>query len=174
MNVRALRRVGTAALTAGAVGAAMIAAGGVAQAAPTSTTMTCSSANPLFWAPPFTWTVTASSGESAPPGGELEPALHLFGGNELPVPPGGMIPSIGINWYGTQVLVDWHNRNTGESGRSVSDQEAWQQHPRIPVNRSWTGPGTVDFTVTLQTGAGWWFVNTQNAVCKGTIDVVQR
>ncbi|MEU5841728.1 hypothetical protein [Rhodococcus sp. NPDC047139] len=174
MAGQTVRRTAAALLTAGAVGTAMIAAAGVAQAAPTSTTMTCSSANPLFWAPPFTWTVHAASGESAPPDGPLEPSLLLSGGNELPIPPGGLLPTLGINWYGTQVLVDWHNRNTGQSGRSVSDREALQQHPRIPVNRTWTGTGTVDFTVTLQTGAGWWFVNTQNAVCKGTIDIVQR
>jgi hypothetical protein len=152
----------------------LVGGSGVASAAPTSTTMTCSSANPLFWAPPFTWTVHASSGESRPEGGELEPAILLSGDNELPTPPGGLLPSIGINWYGTQVLVDWHNRNTGESGRSVSDQAAWNQKPGIPINRTWTGTGTVDFTVTLQTGAGWWFINPQNAVCQGTIDVVAR
>ncbi|UYP20164.1 hypothetical protein OED52_06375 [Rhodococcus sp. Z13] len=161
--------------TAGAVATAVIGmGGGVASAAPTSTTMHCSSQNPLFWAPPFTWTVTASSGESRPPGGELEPAILLSGGNELPAPPAGLFPSLGLDWYGTQVLVDWHNRTTGESGRSVSDQAAWQQKPGIPVNRTWTGTGTVDFTVTVQTGGGWWFVNTQNAVCQGTIDVVRR
>lgn len=172
MSKRTIRRAGTAALAAGALAAAMIGAGGAAQAAPTSTTMTCGSLNPLFWQPSFTWDIRAASGWSAPPDGPLEPAILLSGGNELPVPPGGLLPSIGVNWYGTQVLVDWHNRTTGQSGRSVSNQEAWQQHPRIPINRTWSGTGTVDITVTVQTGAGWWFVNTQNAVCRGTIDVV--
>jgi hypothetical protein len=104
----------------------------------------------------------------------LEPSLLLSGGNDLPYPPGGLIPSIGPNWYGTQVLVDWTNTTSGESGRSVSDQAAWNQNPGIPINRTFPGTGTVDFTVTVQTGGGWWFINTQNAVCQGTIDVVSR
>ncbi|MGW6693849.1 hypothetical protein ACWF62_08740 [Rhodococcus sp. NPDC054953] len=175
MSTRLVRRAAAAAaVTAGLATATVVGGVGVAAAdpAPTSTTMTCSSANPLFWAPPFTWTVHAASGESRPPGGELEPAILLSGGNELPTPPGGLIPSIGPNWYGTRVLVDWRNTTTGASGRSVSDEAAWQQKPGIPINRTWTGVGTVDFTVTVQTGAGWWFVNPQNAVCTGTIAVV--
>lgn len=174
MAERTFRRVGAAAVTAAGMGVAMTVGGvGAAHAAPTSTTMTCGSANPLFWAPPFTWTVTASSGASRPGGeGEFLPSLLLSGNNDLPTPPGGLIPSIGPNWYGTQVLVDWHNTSTGQSGRSVSDQEAWKQKPSVPVNRTLTGSGTINFTVTLQTGAGWWFVNPQNAVCQGTIDVL--
>jgi len=174
MAERTFRRVGAAAAMAAGVGVAMTVGGvGAAHAAPTSTTMTCGSANPLFWAPPFTWTVTASSGASRPGGeGEFLPSLLLSGNNDLPTPPGGLIPSIGPNWYGTQVLVDWHNTSTGQSGRSVSDQEAWKQKPSVPVNRTLTGSGTINFTVTLQTGAGWWFVNPQNAVCQGTIDVL--
>lgn len=173
MSRRSVRRGCASVLAAAGVGAAMVAGGGVASAEPpTSTTMTCSSANPLFWAPPFTWTVTAGSGESRPPGGELEPALLLSGNNDLPTPPGGLVPSIGPNWYGTRVLVDWHNVTTGHSGQSVSDEEAWKQKPGIPVNRTWTGTGTVDFTVTVQTGAGWWFVNPQNAVCRGSVTIV--
>lgn len=172
MSSRPIRRVCTSALAAVGVGAAMLAGSGVAAAEPTSTDMTCSSTNPLFWAPSFTWQIHAGSGWSRPPGGELEPALLLSGGNDLPVPPGGLIPSIGPNWYGTRVIVDWHNRDTNESGQSISDEEAWKQNPGIPVNRTWTGTGVVDFTVTTQTGAGWWFVNPQNAVCRGTISVV--
>ncbi len=72
------------------------------------------------------------------------------------------------------MLVDWTNTTSGESGRSVSDQAAWNQNPGIPINRTFPGTGTVDFTVTVQTGGGWWFINTQNAVCQGTIDVVSR
>ncbi|TCN48187.1 hypothetical protein EV641_118111 [Rhodococcus sp. SMB37] len=176
MSKRTMRRTGASALAAIGMGAAMVAAGGgVATAAPTSTDMTCTSANPLPWAPSFTWNIRAGSGESIPPGGDvLEPALLLSGGNDLPYPPGGLIPSIGPNWYGTQVLVDWTNTTTGESGRSVSDQAAWNQNPGIPINRTFPGTGTVDFTVTVQTGGGWWFINTQNAVCQGTIDVVSR
>lgn len=177
MSKLLVRRACAAALAAVGLGAVSATGGGAVAnaqpAPPTSTTMTCSSANPLFWAPPFTWTIHASSGESLRPGGAaLEPAILLSGGNELPTPPGGLIPSIGINWYGTQVLVDWRNTTTGASGRSVSDQAALQQRPGIPINRTWTGTGTVDFTVTVQTGAGWWFVNPQNAVCRGTISVV--
>lgn len=111
-------------------------------------------------------------GVAATGGSVLEPAILLSGGNELPTPPGGLIPSIGINWYGTRVSVDWHNTTTGATGHSVSDEAAWQQNPGIPINRTWTGTGTVSFTVTVQTGAGWWFVNSQNAVCQGTISVV--
>ncbi|MFC4603919.1 hypothetical protein [Rhodococcus kronopolitis] len=135
--------------------------------------MTCTSANPLFWAPPFTWTINAASGASLRPGAaDLEPALLLSGGNELPVPPGGLLPSFGLNWYGTRVLVDWKNTTTGASGRSVSDEAAWHQMPGIPINRTWTGTGTVSFTVTTQTGAGFWFVNPQNAVCRGEVTIV--
>ncbi|GAA4479161.1 hypothetical protein GCM10023094_23880 [Rhodococcus olei] len=179
MGSQLVRRAGAAVLAAAGVGTAVMAGGGAVAnadpAPPTSTTMTCSSANPLFWAPSFTWNVRADSGESLRPGGtELEPSILLSGGNELPTPPGGLIPSIGPNWYGTRVLVDWHNATTGQSGRSTSDEAAWQQKPGIPVNRTWAGTGTVSFTVTVQTGAGWWFVNPQNAVCTGTISVVDR
>ncbi|NLU84993.1 hypothetical protein [Rhodococcus sp. HNM0569] len=170
------RRAGASVLAVAGVGAATVAGGGAvaqAQPAPTSTTVTCSSANPLAWAPSFTWTIRASSGASLPPGGDsLVPSLLLSGNNELPDPPGGLFPSIGPNWYGTRVLVDWTNRNTGESGRSVSDEEAWKQKPSIPVNRTFAGTGTVDFTVTVQTGAAWWFVNHQDAVCQGTVEIV--
>ncbi|ANS30981.1 hypothetical protein ACVH9Z_36030 [Rhodococcus opacus] len=177
MNKQLGRRVCAAALTAVGLGTAVATGGGAVASAqpapPTSTTMTCSSANPLVWAPPFTWTINAASGESLRPGGSaLEPAILLSGGNELPTPPGGLIPSIGVNWYGTRVSVDWHNTTTGATGHSVSDEAAWQQKPGIPINRTWTGTGTVAFTVTVQTGAGWWFVNSQNAVCQGTISVV--
>lgn len=176
MSKRNKRRMGASALTAAGLGAAMlVGGGGVANAAPTSTDMTCTSANPLPWSPSFTWFVRAGSGESLPPGGnDLVPSLLLSGGNDLPRPTGGILSSIGPNWYGTQVLVDWTNRNTGESGRSVSDQAAWSPNPGIPINRTFTGTGTVDFTVTVQTGGGWWFVNTKNAVCQGTIDIVER
>lgn len=176
MNTHVMRRAAAATLVTAGLGTATVTGGGALASAdpapPTSTTMTCSSANPLFWAPSFTWNVQASSGESRPPGGELEPSILLSGGNELPVPPGGLIPSIGPNWYGTRVLVDWHNTTTGASGHSVSDAAAWQQAPGIPINRTWAGTGTVDVTVTVQTGAGWWFVNPQNAVCTGTLTVV--
>ncbi|MDH6283172.1 hypothetical protein [Prescottella agglutinans] len=177
MTNQSARRAGAAAIAVVGLGTAVVTGGGAVASAqpapPTSTTMTCSSANPLFWAPSFTWTVTAASGESLRPGGSaLEPAILLSGGNELPAPPGGLLPSIGPNWYGTRVSVDWHNTTTGASGRSVSDEAAWQQRPGIPINRTWTGTGTVDFTVTAQTGAAWWFVNPQNAVCRGTISVV--
>ncbi|MFE3290496.1 hypothetical protein [Rhodococcus sp. NPDC059234] len=177
MSKLMLRRVSAAALATVGLGTAVATGGGAVASAqpapPTSTTMTCSSANPLFWAPSFTWNVNAASGESLRPGGSgLEPAILLSGGNELPAPPGGLLPSIGINWYGTRVLVDWHNTTTGATGHSVSDEAALQQKPGIPINRTWTGTGTVDFTVTVQTGGGWWFVNPQNAVCKGTISVV--
>ncbi len=145
---------------------------GPAAAEPTSTGMSCGSANPLPWAPAFTWRIGAASGASRDDVNKpLQPSLLLSGGNELPVPPGGLIPSIGINWYGTRVQVDWHNRNTGASGRSFSDEARFTQHPVIPVNRTFTGSGTVDFTVTVSTGAGLWFINTQNAVCRGTISV---
>lgn len=177
MSNHLVRRAGAVAATVAGLSTAVVAGGaGVASAEPAppiSTTMTCSSANPLFWAPSFTWTVNAASGESLRPGGSaLEPAILLSGGNELPAPPGGLLPSIGPNWYGTRVSVDWHNLTTGASGHSVSDEAAWQQKPGIPINRTWTGTGTVSFTVTVQTGAGWWFVNPQNAVCQGTISVV--
>jgi len=146
---------------------------GIANAQPTSTTMVCSSLNPLFWAPSFTWTITAASGASLPPGGAaLQPSILLSGNNELPAPPSGLFPSIGPNWYGTRLFVDWTNRTTGGTGRSFSDEVAWQQKPSIPINRTWAGTGAVDFTVTVQTGAGWWFVNPQTAVCRGTITVV--
>ena len=174
MGTRTVRRTGASIVAAAGVAAATIVGGGVAGAA-TSTTMTCGSANPLPWAPAFTWTVTAGSGESLPPNGDaLVPSLLLSGGNDLPAPPPGLIPSIGPNWYGSRVVVDWNNTTTGQSGRSTSDEAAWQQKPGIPINRTWTGTGTVAFTVTVQTGAGWWFVNPQNAVCKGTISVVSR
>ncbi|MCX5042073.1 hypothetical protein OG921_02540 [Aldersonia sp. NBC_00410] len=168
------RLCATALVAIGLATAATTAAGGIASAQPpTSTTMTCSSLNPLFWAPSFTWTVTASSGASRPPGGSvLEPSILLSGNNELPVPPGGLFPSIGPNWYGTRLFVDWTNRANGVSGRSFSDEVALQQKPGIPINRTLSGAGTVDFTVTVQTGAGWWLINSQNAVCRGTITVV--
>lgn len=177
MTNRPLRRMGATALATIALGTAMVAGGGAVASAepapPTSTNMTCTSANPLFWAPSFTWNINAASGESLRPGGAaLEPAILLSGGNELPAPPPGLLPSFGVNWYGTRVLVDWTNKTTGQSGRSVSDEPALQQKPGIPINRTWTGTGEVDFTVTVQTGGGWWFVNPQNAVCKGTISVV--
>ncbi|WP_245816464.1 hypothetical protein [Rhodococcus maanshanensis] len=70
------------------------------------------------------------------------------------------------------MLVDWHNTTTGATGRSVSDETAFQQYPGIPINRTWTGTGAVDFTVTVETGAGLRFINPQKAVCKGTISVV--
>ncbi|ONM50024.1 hypothetical protein B0T44_14390 [Nocardia donostiensis] len=138
---------------------------------PSSTTMTCGSANPLLWAPPFTWNIRASSGASRPPGGVLEPAILLGGGTELPGLPASLFPIFGINWYGTRVLVDWHNQTTGTTGHSVSDEAVLRPSPDIPINRTWTGVGTVSFTVTVQTGAGWWFINTQTAVCRGTISV---
>ncbi|MFF0816834.1 hypothetical protein ACFYVR_17020 [Rhodococcus sp. NPDC003318] len=177
MSNRMVSRACATAFAAGGVAVATLTGGAAVAnaqpAPPTSTTMTCGSANPLFWAPRFTWTVTASSGESLPPGGAgLEPAILLSGNNELPAPPGGLIPSIGLNWYGSRVLVDWTNTTTGASGHSVSDEAAWQQKPGIPINRTWTGTGAVSFTVTVETGAGWWFVNTQRAVCTGTISVV--
>lgn len=177
MRTLLMRRACAATFAAVGLGAVAVSGGGAVAGAqpapPTSTDMTCSSANPLFWASPFTWNIRASSGHSVPPGGSvLEPALLLSGGNELPRPPGGLIPSIGVNWYGTQVTVDWRNTTTGASGRSVSDQEAWKQVPGIPVNRTMTGPGAVSFTVTTHTGAGWWFVNPQSAVCQGTISVL--
>lgn len=174
MGNRRIRRTGAAVLGAAALSTSIMVGGGaVANAEPSTTTMTCSSNNPLFWAPPFTWTVTASSGASLRPGGAaLEPSLLLSGGNELPAPPSGLIPSIGPNWYGNRVLVDWTNRDTKESGRSVSDETAWLQKPSIPINRTWTGTGVVDFTVTVQTGGAWWFVNPQNAVCKGTVSIL--
>lgn len=158
---------------AGAGAAAVTGGAATATAEPTSTTMTCASGNPLFWAPSFTWTVTAASGASLPPGGTaLQPSILLSGNNELPAPPGGLIPSIGLNWYGTRLFVDWTNRTSGATGRSFSDETAWQQKPGIPINRTWAGTGVVDFTVTVQTGGGWWLVNSQNAVCRGTITVV--
>lgn len=176
MSNHSMRRMGATALAVAGLGTALVTGGGVANAQPappTSTGLSCSSANPLFWAPSFTWDIRASSGESRRPGADhLEPSLLLSGGNELPAPPSGLIPSIGPNWYGTRVLVDWHNATTGQSGHSVSEATAWQQKPGIPINRTWTGTGTVDFTVTVETGAAWHFVNTQNAVCKGTISVV--
>ncbi|MFD1811060.1 hypothetical protein [Rhodococcus gannanensis] len=174
MGNRTIRRIGAAMLaTIGLSAAAATGGGAVANAEPTSTTMTCSSLNPLFWAPAFTWSVNASTGASLPPGGDrLEPSLLLSGNNELPAPPGGLFPALGVNWYGNRVLVDWTNRDTGQSGRSVSDESALLQKPSIPVNRTWTGVGVVDFTVTIQTGGGWWFVNAQNAVCRGTVSIL--
>lgn len=172
-----IHRILTAALASIGLTSVMLVAGtgsATAQPAPpTSTDMTCTSTNPLFWAPSFTWQVRAGSGESLPEGGAgLEPALLLSGFNDLPVPPGGLIPSIGINWYGNRVLVDWHNHTTGASGHSVSDEVFLRQNPDIPINRTFTGTGTVSFTVTLQTGAGFWFINPQNATCQGQISVV--
>ncbi|MGW0182607.1 hypothetical protein [Nocardia sp. NPDC003345] len=162
---------GTATLAA----AALVTAGAgpaTAQPAP-STDMTCGSANPLPWAPPFTWSVRASSGASLPPGGAaLEPSLLLSGNNSLPNPPASLFPVFGTTPYGTRVRVDWHNETTGASGSSTSDEETLRQKPGIPVNRTWTGVGTVSFTVTTETGGGWWFVNTQRAVCRGTISVL--
>lgn len=177
MSNQLVRRVCAAGLAAVGMGTAVAAGGGAVASAqpapPTSTTMTCSSANPLFWAPSFTWNIRAASGESLRPGASaLEPAILLSGGNELPAPPPGLLPSFGVNWYGTRVLVDWHNTTTGASGRSVSDEAAWQQKPGIPINRTWTGTGAVSFTVTVETGGGWRFVNPQKAVCQGTISVV--
>ncbi|CAM2888193.1 Secreted protein [Prescottella defluvii] len=177
MSRQLIRRGGAAALVTAGLGTAVVVGGGPVASAqpapPTSTTMTCGSANPLFWAPAFTWTVHAASGESLRPGAAaLEPSILLSGGNELPAPPAGLLPSLGPNWYGTRVSVDWHNLTTGASGRSVSEETAWQQKPGIPINRTWTGTGTVSFTVTVETGAGWRFVNPQNAVCQGTISVV--
>lgn len=173
MSKRVRRTIAAALATAGMSTALVVGGGAVATAEPTSTTMTCSSLNPLFWAPAFTWTVTASSGASLPPGGaNLEPSLLLSGNNELPAPPAGLLPALGVNWYGNRVLVDWHNRDTGGSGRSVSEESAWLQKPSIPVNRTWTGVGVVDFTVTVQTGGGWWWINPQNAVCTGTVQIV--
>ncbi len=163
--------VGLAAVGLGAV--AVTGGVGTASAQPTSTTMTCSSLNPLFWAPSFHWTITAASGASLRPGGAaLEPSILLSGNNELPAPPGGLIPSIGPNWYGTRLSVDWHNRTTGATGRSFSDEVAWQQKPSIPINRTWAGTGPVDFTITVQTGGGWYFINSQTAVCRGAITVL--
>lgn len=172
-----IHRILTAALASIGLTSVMLVAGTGAASAqpapPTSTDMTCTSANPLFWAPPFTWQVRAGSGESLPEGGSgLEPSLLLSGFNDLPVPPGGLIPSIGVNWYGNRVLVDWHNLTTGATGSSVSDEVFLRQNPSIPINRTFTGVGTVSFTVTLQTGAGFWFVNPQNAICQGEISVV--
>ncbi|WP_040772768.1 hypothetical protein [Rhodococcus rhodnii] len=173
MSTAAIRRGLVATLAAAAMGTAALVGAGTAHAQPTSTTMTCGSANPLFWAPQFTWTVTASSGESLPPGGDgLEPSLLLSGDNTLPNPPAGLFPHLGPDWYGTRVIVDWHNTTTGASGQSFSDEEAWKQKPGIPVNRAWTGTGSVDVTVTVQTGAGWWWFNPQNAVCTGTVEIV--
>lgn len=155
---------------------AAVAAMSTATAAPASaapapwTDMSCGSANPLVWAPAFTWRIHAGTGGHEPKGKYgMEPALMLAGGNELPRPQSF---SIGPNWYGNQVLVDWTNETTGVSGRSVSDQSALQQAPGIPINGTNTGVGTVAFTITIQTGAGWWFLNTQNAVCRGTISVL--
>lgn len=177
MSNQLVRRVCATAFAAVGLGTAVAAGGGAVAnaqpAPPTSTTMTCSSANPLVWAPSFTWTIHAASGESRRPGAsELEPSILLSGGNELPAPPAGLLPSFGVNWYGTRVSVDWKNETTGASGHSVSDETSWQQKPGIPINRTWAGTGTVSFTVTVQTGAGWRFVNPQNAVCQGTISVV--
>ncbi|TJZ75977.1 hypothetical protein FCG67_18310 [Rhodococcus oryzae] len=177
MSNKLVRRGCAATLAAVGLGSAVMTGGGAVAnaqpAPPTSTTMTCGSLNPLFWAPSFTWTVHASSGESLRPGGSaLEPAILLSGGNELPAPPPGLLPSFGVNWYGTRVLVDWTNKTTGATGHSVSDETALQQKPGIPINRTWTGTGAVDFTVTVETGGGWRFINTQKAVCKGTISVV--
>ncbi|MFR9749828.1 hypothetical protein ACL02S_02190 [Nocardia sp. 004] len=157
---------------------AALSTGGAAPAAadpapPQSTVMTCGSNNPLPWAPAFTWTIGAGSGASRPDGAStLQPSILLRGGNELPAPPPGLIPAFGINWYGTRVVVDWHNQTTGASGTSVSDTEFLQQKPGIPINRTLTGVGTVSFTVKVDTGMGWWFINSQTAVCRGTISVL--
>ncbi|WP_280426086.1 hypothetical protein [Nocardia carnea] len=171
------RQLVTAALapaTALAAATALLTAGAGTAAAqpPSSTDMTCASANPLAWAPSFTWHIRASSGASRPPGGELEPALLLSGGNDLPNPPASLFPIPTTTPYGTQVQVDWHNETTGASGTSVSDEEMLKGKPGIPVNRTWTGVGTVAFTVTARTGGGWWWLNTQTAVCRGTISVL--
>lgn len=175
--MRRTTRIRAAVLIAAGVFSTLLSGGagvaGAAPAAPTWTDMSCSSANPLLWAPPFTWGIRAGSGESVPPGGSaLEPSLLLSGGNDLPAPPPGLFPFIGPNWYGNRVVVDWHNLSTGAAGTSVSDETAWTQKADVPINRAFTGVGTVAFTVTLQTGAGWWFVNPQNAVCRGQISVV--
>lgn len=173
--VAALATVGMAVGTAAAT--SLVAAPGVAGAQPapgTFTDMSCTSANPLFWAPAFTWHVRAGSGESRPDlASDLQPSLLLSGYNDLPTPPSGLFPSIGVNWYGSRVLVDWHNLTTGATGRSVSDEVFLRQSPDIPINRAFTGTGAVAFTVTLQTGAGFWFVNPQNAVCRGQVEVVR-
>ncbi|MEV0107533.1 hypothetical protein AB0H42_14465 [Nocardia sp. NPDC050799] len=161
--------------TAVLAAAALITAGaGTAAAQPApSTNMTCGSANPLPWAPPFTWQIRAASGASQPPGGTvLEPSLLLSGGNDLPNPPASMFPIFGTTPYGTRVQLDWHNETTGASGTAFSDEEMLKQKPSIPVNRAWPGVGTVSFTVTTQTGAGWWFLNTRSAVCRGTVSIL--
>ena len=162
-------------------GAAVIAtgvsvvAGGEASAAPkTNVGLSCGSANPLAWAPRFTWRINAGSGESLPPGGNvLVPALLLSGDNSLPNPPAGLLPSIGPNWYGTRVVIDWNNTTTKKSGRAVSDTNALVQKPSIPVNRAFTGKGRVNFTATIETGGAFWWLNTQRAVCRGSVDIVQ-
>ncbi len=118
MGRRTIRRTGASILAAAGVATALVVgAGGVANAA-TSTTMTCGSANRCRGRC-IHLDDQAGSGESLPPNGDaLVPSLLLSGGNELPAPPPGLFPSIGPpNWYGTQVLVDWHNNTTGESGR---------------------------------------------------------
>ncbi|WP_328387229.1 hypothetical protein [Nocardia sp. NBC_00416] len=154
--------------------AALVTAGaGAAAAQPGAyTDMTCGSANPLPWAPPFTWNIRASSGASLPPGGAaLEPSLLLSGGNDLPNPPASLFPIFGATPYGTRVQLDWHNETTGVSGTAFSDEETLKQKPGVPVNRAWTGVGTVAFTVTTRTGGGWWFVNTRTSVCRGVVSV---
>ncbi|MGW5387128.1 hypothetical protein [Nocardia sp. NPDC003963] len=160
--------------TAVLAAAALVTAGAGTAAAqpPSSTDMTCGSANPLPWAPPFTWQIRASSGASLPPGGSvLEPSLLLSGGNDLPDPPASLFPIFGTTPYGTRVQVDWHNETTGASGTAFSDEEMLKQKPGIPVNRAWPGVGTVSFTVTARTGGGWWFLNPQAAVCRGTVSI---
>lgn len=104
--------------------------------------------------------------------GLLRPQL-LSGDNSLPNPPAGLIPSIGPNWYGTRVVIDWNNVTTRKSGRAVSETNALLQKPSIPVNRAFTGKGRVAFTATIETGGGVWWLNTQRAVCRGTLDIVE-
>ncbi len=152
-----------------------VVAGGEASAAPkTDVGLSCGSANPLAWAPRFTWRINAGSGEALPPGGsKLVPALLLSGDNSLPNPPAGLLPSIGPNWYGTRVVIDWNNTTTKKSGRAVSDTNALVQKPSIPVNRAFTGKGRVNFTATIETGGAFWWLNTQRAVCRGSVDIVE-
>ena len=110
-----------------------------------------------------------------PPDGQPHDNSHDQHGTEHDnprPPPASLFPIPTTTPYGTRVVVDWHNETTGASGSSVSEEEALKGKPGIPVNRTWTGTGTVNFTVTAQTGGGWWFVNTQPAVCQGTIEVV--
>lgn len=167
--VTAVLAPATAVLAAGTL---LTAGAGTAAAQPSSVGMSCGSANPLPWAPPFTWQIHAASGASQPPGGSaLEPSLLLSGNNDLPDPPASLFPILTTTPYGTRVQVDWHNETTGASGTSVSDEEMLKGKPGIPVNRTFTGVGTVAFTVTVRTGGGWWWLNTQTAVCRGTVAI---